>query len=231
MSNNTKVPVLKTARLLLTPMTDHELEQRCLETDDRFLQQKYIEKLETCRSNPMNRIWYTPWKICLRKDKTVIGEAWFAGPAEDYSVEIDCEIKETYRRKKYGFDAIYTLIGWAFTQEGIYFVEAEPSYDNEAGQKFLEKLEFKEEDYGMRGMRYVKEQFVQRWFPAYIVLGLSIGLTFAQCFPMLNIYMGMCLGAAIGWLAGVSIDNVSLKKRKKIREERRIAKGLPENAA
>ena len=65
---------IKTKRLLLTPMSENELEQRIQKMPEGELRQAYTEMLEGCRREPENRLWYTAWKIQLKKDGTLLGE-------------------------------------------------------------------------------------------------------------------------------------------------------------
>ena len=146
---------LKTKRLLISPVLEEELRQMIAATSDMELRQAYQEMLDGCLENPGQWLWYTAWKICLKENGQVVGEACFKGPARCCRVEIGYGIYDGFCGKGYATEAIRKLTEWAFTQENVYFVEAETAPDNSASKRVLEKLSFRTDGIGKEGPRFV----------------------------------------------------------------------------
>ena len=149
-----KDPILKTKRLLLTPMTDGELEALILRAEAPELKAAYGEMLDGCRSDAANRLWYTAWKITLKGSGEAVGDLGFKGPAKNAAVEIGYGIDEPQRLKGYATEAAQALIEWAFSHEEVTFVEAETEADNLASKRVLEKLGFGPDGEGEEGPRF-----------------------------------------------------------------------------
>ena len=209
---------LKTKRLCISPMTDEELRQLAEETTDQELRQAYEEMLEGSLNNREFRLWYTAWKICLKGNGQIIGTEGFKGPADTYSVEIGYGIDKEYEGNGYATEAVKALIEWAFTQENVYYIEAESAMDNVGSRKVLEKLSFQPDGMGKEGERYILEKTEAMWMPIYMCFGLSIGLSLGNASG--NMSIGMCLGMAIGLCIGSALDASNKKRRAKIKEER-----------
>lgn len=213
-----KAIVLRTKRLLITPMTEAETEELISGTPYADFGRQCKELLEDSKLDPDNRIWYLPWKICLKSDNTYIGEIGFFGPKKDSSVEIGFSVKDEFRGNGYTSEALKVVAEWAFSNEGIFFVEAEVRDENSATKKVLEKLEFKPDGVSAFGTKYVKEK-VEAWISIYMCLGISVGTAIGV--SMNNIGVGMCLGMSLGMCIGALIDSEMRKKREKLREARR----------
>ena len=167
---------LKTKRLLLTPMTDGELDALILRTEAPELKAAYGEMLDGCRSDAANRLWYTAWKITLRESGEAVGDLGFKGPAKNAAVEIGYGIDEPQRLKGYATEAARALIDWAFSHEEVTFVEAETEPDNPASQRVLQKLEFQPDGEGEEGPRFVLEKPIHPWVASFMCLGMGIGM-------------------------------------------------------
>lgn len=213
-----KDPVVKTKRLKIEPMSNDELRRLASSTKDPELKSAYGEMLAGCESDPEHRIWYTAWKISLKAEECVIGDIGFKGPAKNHAVEIGYGIRKEYEGRGYATEAARALTDWAFTNEDIYFIEAETEPDNKASQRILEKLEFKPDGEGEEGPRFVKEQRDTQWMPIYMCLGMSIGMCLGTSFD--NIAIGTSMGMCLGLCIGAALDSSFKKKREKIRKER-----------
>lgn len=210
---------LKSKRLVISPMSDEELKLLIAETTTDELKQAYQEMLDGCLNDPQNRLWYTAWKINLKGSQERIGSAGFKGPAKKHSVEIGYGVDAGYEGKGYATEAVKAIIEWAFSQEDIYFIEAETDLDNIASKRVLKKLSFVQDGVGKEGPRFVLEKSEVSWLSIYICFGLSIGLAFGT--SMDNTSLGICLGMGIGMCIGAALDSSEKQKRKKIREERK----------
>lgn len=85
------------------------------------------------------------WMIVIKENKFVIGDIGFKGiPDEDGEVEIGYGLIEEEQGKGYGFEALKTMIAWAFSQETVNSVKAECLIDNAPSIRILEKSGMKE---------------------------------------------------------------------------------------
>ncbi len=211
-------PVLRTKRLEIRPMTDAEIRATIEATSVEKMKNTCARMLELCARDPENRIWYAPWKICLKKDQTRVGELGFLGPAVDNTVEIGFGINEDQRGNGYTHEALSAVLEWAFSTPGVFFIEAEAEDDNHCTKKVLEKLEFKPDGIGEEGTRYVREK-VEAWLSVYLCFGMAIGTALGASFG--NIGLGISLGLCIGMGVGALLDTCMKKKRAKARELKR----------
>ena len=214
-----KEPIIKTKRLILQPMTDEEIKTLILKTADEELKSAYQEMLEGCETDVENRIWYAPWKMCLKKEGTFIGDLCFKGPEKKNAVEIGYGILKEYEGHGYTTEAVNTLIEWAFgANQEIFFIEAETAPDNMASKRILEKMAFVADGEGEEGPRFVKERPETAWMPIYMCFGLSIGMSIGT--GMDNLSLGMCIGMCLGMCLGAALDASCRKKREQIRKKR-----------
>lgn len=213
-----KEKVLKTKRLLISPMSDARLEELIASTQDEALKQAYTEMLDGCKADPKNRLWYTAWEIFLREDNTSIGDLGLKGPQKNGAVEIGYGLSEPYWGKGYATEAVRVLIDWAFSQENVYFVEAETAPENAASQRILEKLKFQADGIGEEGPRFVLEKPMSSWLAVYMCIGMSVGLSLGSAFQSVSI--GMCIGLALGVGLGCALDASERKKRNELRKKR-----------
>lgn len=205
---------LRTKRLTLHPMSAEELADCIENTTDSETRQAYIEMQGAAEANPGERIWYVPWKICLRKTDIFVGDVGFKGPVKDNSVEIGYGLLEKYRKNGYMTEAAGAIIEWAFMQEGIVFVESETTPDNEDSKKVLERLNFKPDGLGEEGPRFVLEAPKTAYLSIYMSLGMCFGVALGSVFDSFAI--GMCIGLCIGMAVGAALDSKKRKEREEI---------------
>ena len=210
---------LKTKRLVIEPMENEEIENLIQNTEDDHLKKAYMEMLASCNNDPEHRIWYAPWKMCLKKDNTYIGDLGFKGPVDNYSVEIGYGVLKEYEENGYTTEAVKAVVDWAYTNKDVYFVEAEVEEQNEKSKRVLEKLEFTVHGEGKEGWLYVKEAPKTSWASIYMCFGAAIGTSLGQSNN--NMSMGMCLGIVFGFCIGMSLDAAEKKKREDIYKHRK----------
>lgn len=209
-----KVIPLNTKSLYLEPRKAEEMKAVWEKETDGELKKTYGEMLQGMEAHPEEWIFYTDWKICLKKEDIVIGGARFKGiPDKKAEVEIGCVIQEDFQGQGYDDEAVKALTDWAFSNENIYFVMAEALEDDKKSQRLLEKLGFESTGKtGEKGPRFEKERPASVFMSLYMSLGMSLGLCFGlSLFD--NIAMGLCLGMAIGVAVGSSMDSADKKKR------------------
>ena len=61
--------MLKTKRLLLTPMPMEKLEQKAQNDPDPEMRKAYGEMLALCKEKPEEFLWAIPWEMLLKKDR------------------------------------------------------------------------------------------------------------------------------------------------------------------
>lgn len=196
---------LKTRRLILSPMELGELEDRVNQMEPGALRQAYEEMLEGFRGAPEHWLWYTPWKINLKKDGTLIGDLCFKGPPVKGTVEWGYGLEEPYWGQGYMSEAARLMLDWAFSQRDVYAVEAETLVDNAASQRVLTKLDFKPTGtVGEEGPRFRREKQAAQMAVVYLSLGLCCGMSVGMSLGSMSI--GMVLGMAAGFMLGSLVD-------------------------
>ena len=210
---------LKTKRMLIQPMSDHEIENLMAATTSDELRSAYGEMLSGCKSDPENRIWYAPWKMALKNDHTYIGDLGFKGPVKDNAVEIGYGVLSEQEGKGYTTEAVQALTQWAFGSTEVVYVEAETELNNKASQRVLEKCGFTPDGEGKEGPRFVLEKPLANWMAIYMLFGISIGTSLGSSFgnPAIGISLGLCVGLSIG----AALDASAKKERRKLLELRR----------
>ena len=182
------------------------------------LRQAYTEMLEGCRREPENRLWYTAWKIQLKKDGTLLGDLCFKGAPVKGTVEWGYGLEEAFWNRGYMTEAARVMLDWAFSQRDVYAVEAETLRENAASQRVLEKLEFKPLGInGEEGPRFRREKQAAQMSVVYMMLGLCCGMSFGTALG--NMSIGMVLGIAVGFLLGSVIDDHEKKHRKQVMDQ------------
>lgn len=225
---------IKTKNLLLLPLTPDEMEIRAsstaelekqlllapsIDTDDEdiHLMAAYAQMRDACRLDPEHYLWYTDWLIILQKENRIVGSLGFKGvPNDKKEVEIGYGIGESDRRRGYALEAVKHAIDWAFSQENVYYVEAQTELENTASIGLLEKLEFKLTGPSEEGIGYELEKPKSSWVAVYMCLGLAVGMSIGLSLD--NMSLGMCLGLAFGVGIGACLDSVDRKAR--IRKEK-----------
>jgi len=212
-------PTIKTKRLCIYPLSDEETAALIESTEDAELKAAYTEMLECSRADPENRLWYVPWVMELKKEKTRLGELGFKGPAQNEAVELGFGIRKEFEGQGYTTEAAQQLVDWAFQTEGVFFVEAEAAADNAASLRVLEKLGFEKYSEGIEGPRFVRERQGTSWLAIYMCFGISIGMSFGH-FLGDNLSLGMCIGVAMGVAIGASLDSKAKKRLEEARARR-----------
>ena len=107
------------------------------------------------------------------------------------------------------------MIDWAFSQDGVYAIEAEAG--NAASAHILEKRGFQKDGDGKEGPRYRREKPKSAWMTLYMCLGLSIGMSLGSISD--NMTIGMCIGMCVGMSIGMLLDDQEKKRRAKVTGE------------
>ena len=217
-----KEPTVKTRRLILRPMSDAETEELIESCGSDELREAYSEMLAGCRRKPDQRIWYTPWRMTLKNGGQTVGDLCFKGPVKDNAVEIGYGVLSACEGQGYATEAVQAMKDWAFSQEGVVFLEAETAPDNAASQRVLEKCGFTRDGEGLEGPRFVCEAPMTNWMTIYMLLGMSVGTGIGTSLG--NVGIGMSIGIGAGLCLGLGIDASAKKEREAIREARRSRK-------
>lgn len=208
---------VKTKRLNLYPLSDAEIEQLIDECESDELKGAYGQMLEGCKRNPVQRIWYAPWKIELKGTGAHVGELAFMGAPENYSVEIGYGIKPEFEGQGYTTEAVKTMVDWAINNDDVLFVEAEAEADNTASMHILEKIGFRKYGQGEEGPRFVKSKSQTYYMPLFMSLGMCLGISLGML-AFDNMTIGMCIGLCLGISIGSSKDSKIKSKVKKMEE-------------
>ena len=217
---------VKTKRMLLSPMSDGEIETLIEKTGSAELRKAYGEMLSGCKKDLENRIWYTPWKMTRKSDQAFLGDLGFKGPAREKAVEIGYGVLPEYEGMGYTTEAVTAMTQWAFGSAGVVFVEAETEPDNRASRRVLEKCGFVPDGEGREGPRFVLESPLTSWMAIYMLFGLSIGTALGSASG--SIGTGVSLGLCIGLCLGTALDASAKKARKELLEQRKAARNNAE---
>lgn len=207
-----KETVIKTKRLLLTPMTDDELSVLIEKEDEPHLKAAYTEMLVGSTDHPEDRLFYTAWKIAKKEapDES-IGNFSFMGTPVRGQIEIGYGIDEPYRGNGYMTEAVKRIVEWAFEQPGVYSVAAECEEDNAASRRVLEKSGFEPDGMGEEGPRFLHRKPDPAYLSLYLSIGLCLGVSFGTLFD--NLAIGISIGMGLGVCLGAAMD----AREKKIR--------------
>ena len=139
------------------PVDDTEMRRLIARERDPDLRQAYVEMLEGCIDEPLNRVWHTVWYMELKDSpSTVVGDLSFKGLRQDGMVEIGYGLRPGHCGKGYMTEAVSALVAWALDQPGVSRVEAETDPDNEASQRVLTRAGFVPKgETGKEGPRFV----------------------------------------------------------------------------
>lgn len=206
---------LKTKRLHLVPMCRQELCETIARENDPELKQAYGEMLAGVDADPAHALWNTPWAMLLKKEGTCIGDLGFKGAPEKGTVELGYGVRKEYEGQGYTTEAVGAMIDWAFSQDGVYAIEAEAG--NAASAHILEKRGFQKVGDGEEGPRYRREKPKSAWMTVYMCLGLSIGMSLGNISD--NMTIGMCIGMCAGMGIGLLLDDQEKKRRAQVTGE------------
>jgi len=212
---NKRVQTLKTKRLYIRPMTAEEIDALQETTDNQWLKGELSKRKQYCGDDSEERIWYAPWKVCLRSDGTHVGLIAFCGLQEHNAVEVLFDTFPAFHGNGYTSEALGRVVKWAFNSPEVFYVEAEATDHCHAAKKVLEKLEFKPDGVGAQATRYVKEKS-EPWLAIYMCFGMAIGCALGGAYQ--NMGIGVSLGICFGVAVGTAIDTAMKKGRSKKRE-------------
>lgn len=205
---------IKTKRMILRPMQPEALES-LIPTLPEALVQPYSEMLSGCREHPEAMLWYTPWQMILKETGKPVGDLCFKGIPQKGRVEIGYGIDSSYEGQGLTTEAAKALCDWAFSQQGVYIIEAETEADNLASQRVLEKAGFKPTDeMGEEGPRFALAKSLPSWIAIYMCLGMSVGLSLGGASG--NSSLGMSMGISVGLCLGAALDASERKRRKAV---------------
>lgn len=211
--------MLKTKRLLLTPMPMEKLERKVQNDPDPEMRKAYGEMLALCKEKPEEFLWAIPWEMLLKKDRQPVGDLCFKGAPQKGTVELGYGIDKAYEGQGLTTEAVGAMLDWAFAKDNVYAVEAETAPENIASQKILEHHKFVPQGEGEEGPRFRREKPKTSWMTVYMCFGISIGMALGSL--MGNISIGMCYGVAAGVLLGSAMDASEKKRRAEILGEER----------
>ncbi|MHB0857092.1 MAG: GNAT family N-acetyltransferase [Anaerolineae bacterium] len=81
------------------------------------------------------------WLVLHRVDRTLIGDAGFAGrPDADGMLALICRIVPAYRQRGYDLQTARALVGWAFAHSEVRGVRAETPHQARASHRVLQRL-------------------------------------------------------------------------------------------
>lgn len=226
-------PILRTARMTIEPMDEAALEAKAAAQTDPEMQKAYLEMLRGLRAHPQDALWWAPWELRGRGGKApaaVLGDMGFKGAPESGAVELGYGLEEPHRGRGYATEAAKALADWAFSQEGVYFIEAEAEADNAASLRVLEKLGFKPDGMGAEGPRFVLERPRMVLGSLCMCVGLCIGMSLGMVLggTTTGLCIGMSVGMTLGLCTGTLLDSRDKKKRAALeagRAARRSAAG------
>ena len=212
----------KTKRLVLTPMNGAALAERAESAGDETARNAYLEMRRCVAAYPDQALWYTGWRMTLRKTADTVGYLGFRGTPLDRTVELGYDIPEENRSGGYAAEATKALCDWAFLKENVYFVHVATGEGNESSGQILEKMKFYRVESPAAGQTcWELERPASVWTAVYLCLGLCIGLTLGS-----TLFGSQALGMVIGMLAGlalgISLDSQDRAARKRDKEPKKI---------
>ena len=206
---------IKTKQLLLTPLNADELAQEEAQENDELLRGGILEMRRNVLEHPEDALWYTGWRISLKKEGTNVGLLGFHGRPVNKTVELGLNIYPDYRGHGYGQEAIEALCNWAFGSAEGYFVSVLADEKNETLNRVLEKLKFYRVESPVEGaFAWELERPASAWISFYLAIGLCLGLTFGSSFFGSQL-TGLSIGLAAGLALGTTMDAQDRAARKR----------------
>jgi RimJ/RimL family protein N-acetyltransferase len=194
---------LKSKRLLITPLTAKELAALEVQVQDELLRGAISEMRRNVTEYPDRALWYTGWRVSLRKEGETVGLLGFHGVPQHATVALKYDIFPHHRGNGYCAEAIRALSDWAFGCEGVYFISMLVDEANLASNHILEKLKFYRVESPVVGLNgWELERPASAWMAIYLGIGLAIGLSFGQ-----TLFDNMAIGLAIGLGAGIALGS------------------------
>ncbi len=144
------MPVIKTQRLIIRPLTCKELEayakslKEAESPDSAAMAEAICNDLLPCLSDHRNHpLFYTMWIMTLQNTQTQAGALCFHGaPDINGEVEIGYGTEQEFKNKGLMTEAIAAMIEWMRTCPAIKTVVANTTSDNAASVRVLEKNGF-----------------------------------------------------------------------------------------
>ena len=206
---------IKTKQLLLTPLDAAELAQEEARESDELLRGAILEMRKSVLEHPEDALWYTGWRVSLKKENTTIGLLGFHGVPTNKTVELGFHIYPDYRGQGYGQEAVQAICNWAFGSVKGYFINALADEKNDALNHMLEKLKFYRVESPVDGaLAWELERPASSWISFYLSIGLCLGLALGKSFFGSQL-TGMTIGLAAGIALGAAMDSQDRAARKR----------------
>lgn len=206
---------MKTKRLMIKPLDDRALAALRDRTQDTAVRRAYERRLAACKANPTLRHWHTPWVITALGEDTPVGEVSFRGPPNKRGeVEIGFGIFKRFEGRGYATEAIEAVCRWGFSMPGCYFIRAVTADGNTASERVLEKCGFHRASGAGGATLWERERPASATLPAFICFGMAIGLA-VGVLAFGNMEIGICGGFILGTAAGIILDIIDRKRRKR----------------
>ncbi|MDD4311395.1 MAG: GNAT family N-acetyltransferase [Eubacteriales bacterium] len=206
---------IKTKQLLLTPLNADELAQEEARESDELLRGGIVEMRRNVLEHPEDALWYTGWRISLKKDGTNVGLLGFHGLPTNKTVELGLNIYPDSRGYGYGQEAIEALCNWAFGSTEGYFISVLADEKNEALNCVLKKLKFYRVESPVEGaFAWELERPASAWISFYLCIGLCLGLALGSSFFGSQL-TGLTIGLAAGLALGATMDAQDRAARKR----------------
>ncbi|MEA4913815.1 MAG: GNAT family N-acetyltransferase [Christensenella sp.] len=207
--------LIKTKRLLLTPLSANELAQEESRESDDLLRGAIVEMRKNVLEHAEDALWYTGWRVSLKKEGTVVGLLGFHGVPVNKTIELGFNIYPDYRGQGFGQEAIRALCDWAFGSTEGYFVSVLADEKNEALNHVLEKLKFYRVESPVEGVfAWELERPASAWISFYLSIGLCLGLALGSSFFDSQL-TGLTIGLAAGIALGAAMDAQDRAARKR----------------
>ena len=219
----------KTKRLLLTPLNADELVQEESRETDELLRGAIIEMRKNVLEHPEDALWYTGWRVSLKKEGTAVGLLGFHGVPVNKTVELGFNIYPDHRGKGYAQEAIQALCNWAFGSAEGYFISVLADEKNEALNHVLKKLKFYRVESPVEcALSWELERPASAWISFYLSIGLCLGLALGSSF-FGNQLTGLTIGLAAGIALGAAMDSQDRAARKRENPPIKIAEAAEDS--
>lgn len=208
-------------------MNAKELNTLYEQEQDELLRGAIAEMRRGVNEYPEMALWYTGWRITLRKTGETVGMVAFHGVSVDKTVEIGYDIIAAQRGNGYAEEAVQSLCSWAFGRENVYFIRALADEQNGASNHILEKLKFYRVESPVSGqVCWELERPASAWLAVYMCLGLAVGMGLGSSF-FDSQTLGMVIGMSAGLALGASLDSQDRAARKRDREPKKLDEEKP----
>jgi RimJ/RimL family protein N-acetyltransferase len=206
---------LKSKRLILTPMNEKELTARMDLETDALIKGKLAEMVHGTAENPDQALWHTGWLISLALSGESVGLIALHGMPEDRMVKLAYEIDDAHRGNGYAAEAVKALAKWAFTQEGVYFIQVLTDDSDTASNHIQQGLKFYRVESPFEGKAlWELERPASMWLAFYLCVGLAVGFVFGSSFFGSQI-LGLIVVTSAGITLGAVLDAKDRAARKR----------------